>query len=205
MKISAIKTLGLKSPGIVNGIIAAFLISLVAGVASLLFSVFVSTTTLFSITLYTATLAYLIYLLKNSNARVGRVVVISGWATTSLVCWMFNVPLLEQLFIFAGTIWLVRSLYFHGSIFAAILDFGLVSVGLAASAWAMVNTGSLTTAVWSFFLIQSLFCWIPDLSRKPSSNVYSPQPGEAAFQSAHRVALDAVHKLTQQPKSGDFS
>ena len=195
------KTSGMKSPGIINGIIVAFLISLAAGAASLVFSGFVSKITLFSIILCTATLAYLLYLLKNSSARVGRVVVICGWAVISLVCWMFDVPLFEQVFIQAGIIWLVRSLYFHASIFAAMLDFGLVSVGLAASAWAMVNTGSLGTAVWSFFLTQSLFCWIPDLARKLSSDVYGaqykPQPGQTSFQSAHRVALDAVRKLTQ--------
>jgi len=191
----------MKSPGIINGIIAAFVISLMAGAASLVLSGFVYQSTLFSIILYAATLTYLIYLLKNSSARVGRVVVISGWTTVSLVCWLFDVPLFEQLLIQAGIIWLVRSLYFHASLVAALLDFGLVSVGLAASAWAMVNTGSLATAVWSFFLTQALFCWIPDLSRKPSSDAYGvqykPQPGQTSFQSAHRVALDAVHKLTQ--------
>jgi len=197
MKSQGMSTSSIQSPGIIKGIIAAFLISLMAGIASLILSGFIYQSTLFSFVLYAATLSYLIYLLKNSNARIGRVMVISGWAVTSLVCWLFEVPLFEQVLIQAGSIWLVRSLYFHGSLFAALFDLGLVSIGLAASAWAMVNTGSLATAVWSFFLIQALFCWIPDLSRKESSDVCRPQSEQTSFQSAHRIALDAVHKLTQ--------
>jgi len=197
MKSQGMSTSSIQSPGIIKGIIAAFLISLMAGIASLILSGFIYQSTLFSFVLYAATLSYLIYLLKNSNARIGRVMVISGWAVTSLVCWLFEVPLFEQVLIQAGSIWLVRSLYFHGSLFAALFDLGLVSIGLAASAWAMVNTGSLATAVWSFFLIQALFCWIPDLSRKESSDACRPQSEQTSFQSAHRIALDAVHKLTQ--------
>jgi cyanate permease len=105
--------------------------------------------------------------------------------------------LFEQVLIQAGIVWLVRSLYFHASIFAAALDFGLVSVGLAASAWAMVNTDSLAGALWSFFLVQALFCWVPQLARQQSSGIKNSQQDQSSFQSAHRVALDAVRKLTQ--------
>jgi hypothetical protein len=197
MKLQSISTSNIKSPGIIKGIITALVISLMVGIASLLLSGFIVQTTLFSFVLYAATLAYLIYLLKNSSARIGRVVVISSWAVISMASWLFDVPLITQVLIQAGSIWLVRSLYFHTSLLTALLDLGLVSVGLAASAWAMVNTGSLATAVWSFFLTQALFCWIPDLSRKPSSDPYKPQPEQTSFQYAHRIALDAVHKLTQ--------
>ncbi len=186
----------MKSPGIIKGVIFAFFISLAAGVAGLLFGGFVADPTLFSLMLYASTLTYLIYLLKNSNARIGRVVVISAWAVTGIACWLLDIPLIEQLFIQAGIIWLVRSLYFHASIFAALLDFGLVCAGLAAGAWAIVNTGSPATALWSFFLTQSLFGWIPDLAKTQSSDAYST-PEQAPFQSAHRVAVDAVRKLTQ--------
>lgn len=187
----------MKSPGIIKGLIIAFFISLAAGIASLLFGSFVADATLFSLILGTSTLAYLVYLLKHSSARVGRVIVISGWALANIACWLFDIPLIEQVLIQAGIIWLVRSLYFHTSIFAALLDFGLISAGLAASAWAISNTGSPATAIWSFFLTQSLFGWIPDLAKTQSGDAYDPHPGQAPFQSAHRVAVDAVRKLTQ--------
>jgi hypothetical protein len=187
----------MKTTGIINGIVFAILVSLTAGVANVLLTGLVTKITLFNLLLNATTLAYLIYLLTHSSARAGRVAAISVWAVASLVCWLLEVPLIDQVYIQVGIIWLVRSLYFHASIFAAMLDFGVISVGLAASAWAMVNTGSLAIAVWSFYLTQSLFCSIPDFARTESSDVNAPQSGSASFQSAHRVALDAVRKLTQ--------
>ena len=192
----------MKKPGLVDGVTVAMIISLGAAVASLLLGGLIVYGLLFELLLYAATLAYLLYLLKRSKARIGRVVVISGWAVTSLACWFFDVPLLEQVLIQAGMIWLVRSLYFHGSLFSAALDFGLVSAGLAASAWAMVNTGSLAAALWSFFLVQALFCWLPQLARQ-QSGAAQQFPGQhgttepSQFQSAHRVAEDAVRELSQ--------
>ncbi len=187
----------MKTPGIIDGLILAFVISLGAGAANLVLGGFIGYGTLFNLVLLAAALTYLLYLFKRSSARVGRVVMLAAWATLSLACWFFEVHLFEQVLLQAGFIWLVRALYFHGTLFAAALDFGLVSAGLAAGAWAMVNTGSLAAALWSFFLIQSLFGWIPDLSRKQRGESYRGQSDYSAFQSAHRVALDAVRKLTQ--------
>ena len=187
----------MKTPGIIDGVIVAIIISLGAAVTGLILGGFIASTTLFNLLLCTATLIYLVYLLKRCQAKVGRVVVIVIWFLTSLGCWFFEVPLFTQVLIQAGIIWLVRSLYFHGSLIAAALDGGLVAAGLAASAWAMMNTGSLAGALWSFFLIQTLFSWIPDLSHKQPVNPYRDQQDRSSFQSAHRIALDAVRKLTQ--------
>ena len=191
------KNPGMKPPGIIDGVIVALVISLGAAAINLVLGGFIDYATLFNLVLCGSTLAYLVYLLKRSSAKAGRVVVIASWAISSLTGWFFELPLFELILIQAGIIWLVRSLYFHGSIFAAALDFGLVSAGLAASTWAMVNTGSLAGALWSFFLVQVLFCWIPDLARKQPGEIYRNQHDSSSFQSAHRVALDAVRKLTQ--------
>ena len=187
----------MKTPGIIDGVIVAIVISLYAAAVSLLLSSVVTYATLFNLVLCGSALIYLVYLLKRSNARVGRVIVIASWAAISLGCWFLDIPLFTQVLVQAGLIWLVRSLYFHGSIFAAALDGGLVSAGLAASTWAMINTGSLAGALWSFFLVQALFCWIPNLARKQPEDIYRDQQDQSSFQSAHRVALDAVRKLTQ--------
>jgi hypothetical protein len=187
----------MKTPAILDGVTLAVIISLGAALASLLLGGLLVYGVLFELLMYAATLVYLLYLLKRSRARVGRVVVIAGWAVISLACWFFDVALLQQVLIQAGIIWLVRSLYFHGSLFTALLDFGLVSAGLAAAAWALVNTGSQVAALWSFFLVQSLFCWLPQLARKRRSEEFSNERQQSSFQSAHRVALDAVRKLSQ--------
>ena len=187
----------MKTPGIIDGVVFALIVALCAGAANLVLGAFVGYGTLFNLTLLAASLAYLLYLLRRSPARVGRVVFIVTWAGASLAAFMLDLPLFEQVLLQAGFIWLLRALYFHGSLFTAALDFGLVSAGLAAGAWAMINTGSLAAALWSFFLLQSLFCWIPGLARKQDDGTTRPAGGKSGFQSAHRVAVDAVRKLTQ--------
>jgi hypothetical protein len=187
----------MKTPAILDGITFAIIISLGAALASLLLGGLLIYAVLFELLMYAATLAYLLYLLRRSQARIGRVVVIAGWAVTSLGCWFFDVALLEQVLIQAGIIWLVRSLYFHGSLFTAVLDFGLVSAGLVAATWALINTGSLAAALWSFFLVQSLFCWLPQLARQHNGEEPGNDQHQSSFHSAHRVALDAVRKLSQ--------
>ena len=187
----------MKKPTILNGVTLAMIISLCAAAASLLLGGLIIYGLLFELLLYAATLTYLLYLLKRSKARIGRVLVIAGWAMASLACWFFDIILLEQVLIQAGMIWLVRSLYFHGSLITAALDFGLVSVGLAAGAWAMLNTGSLAAALWSFFLVQTLFTCLPRLAKEPDPADYRTSINPTHFQSAHRVAEAAVRKLSQ--------
>ena len=187
----------MSKPSMLDGVTLAMVISLGAAAGSLLLGGFIVYGLLFELLLYGAALAYLLYLLKRSHARIGRVLVISAWAMISFGCWYFDVALLQQVLIQAGMIWLVRSLYFHGSLTSAALDFGLVSTGLAASAWALVNTGSLAAALWSFFLVQALFCWLPQLAPRQSAGIDAPAAQHSPFQTAHRVAENAVRKLSQ--------
>jgi hypothetical protein len=184
-------------PGILDGVTIAAVISLGAAAVSVLLGGMLVSRLLFELLLYAATLAYLVYLLRRSRARVGRIVVVAGWALASFGCWFFDVALLQQVLIQAGIVWLVRSLYFHGSLFSALLDFALVSAGLAAAAWALSSTGSTIAALWSFFLVQALFCWLPQLTRVPAGSDARSAHDSSNFQAAHRVAVDAVRKLSK--------
>ena len=186
----------MKKPGIIDGLILAAGIGIGAGAVNLVFGGLLGYGSLFNLLLLAATLTYLLFLLKRSDSRVGRVVLVSVWAMASLACWLFGLMLFEQVLIQAGFIWLTRSLYYHDSLFSAALDFGLVSAGIAAGAWAMINSGSVGAALWFFFLIQSLFCLIPELARKQAGTDL-PSPARASFQSAQRAATEAVRKLTQ--------
>ncbi len=183
-------------PGLFDGLVVALLIALAAGVASLLFGGFFARAPLIGVVLHAATLAYLIYLLQRARARIGKLITLAAWALLAVANWLLPVPLFEQILLLAGFAWLVRSLYFHASLTSAALDFGLVAVGLAAAAWAAVNTGSLAAALWSFFLLQALFCWIPDPAGKAQPGRQHDDLNAASFHAAHRVALDAVRKLS---------
>ena len=187
----------MKTPGIFDGIVTAAMISLVVAVFALFLGGYLLFGSLFYLLLSGASLAYLVYLMKRSGARIGKLVVFSAWFVTSLGGWILDAALIEQVLLQAGLIWLVRSLYFHNSLFSAALDFGLVSLGLAAATWAFINTGSLAISLWAFFLLQSFFCWLPDLATPSSKSENHTQAAHSGFQAAHRVASEAVRKLAQ--------
>ena len=187
----------MKQPGFIDGIVFAIGVSLAAGATTLVLTGLIADGSLSSLILLTAGLAYLLYLLRRSRVRVGRVVLLALWTAASLAGLFFDLPALEQVLLQAGFIWLTRALYFHGSLFSAALDFGLVAAGLAAGAWAMLSSGSLAAALWSFFLLQALFVWIPNSTRRQAEHIRRSANERSPFQSAHRVAIDAVRKLSQ--------
>ncbi|MDE0660530.1 MAG: hypothetical protein OXI79_12870 [Gammaproteobacteria bacterium] len=132
---------------------------------------------------------YVLYLLWTSDAKVGRVVAGVLLCTGSALAWLAEVPLGLFLFAHLGAIWLVRSCYFATSVPSALLDLGLIVLGAAGAAWAIERTQSPGLAIWTFFLVQSMFVFIPTAARtrRPAS--------EDAYQSARRAAIAAVRKM----------
>lgn len=186
----------MKAPGILEGITLAIGASLGGGVLAALLPIVISEYTSAQILTSTLGLGYLVYLLKRSSERTGHVVMIALWAIASLTCILLDTSLFGTLLVQAALIWIVRSLYFQASVLPALLDLGLVALGLLASAWAILQTGSAVTAIWCFFLTQSLFVLIPGFAgTRDDASYFNPVESDR-FQSAHRVALDAVRKLS---------
>ena len=186
----------MKAPGLLEGITLAIGASLGGGLLAVLLPIIPSQSAGLRLLISILCLGYLIYLLKRSNERAGRIVMLGFWLIATLSCMLVDSSLLGFLLVQATLIWVVRSLYFHASIFPALLDLGLVCLALLASAWALLQTGSVMTATWCFFLIQSLFVLIPDFA-SDRGKVSSSSPVDSdRFQTAHRVALDAVRKLS---------
>ena len=127
--------------------------------------------------------SYVLYLLWTSDAKVGRV------CTGSALAWLAEAPLGLFLFAHLGAIWVIRSCYFAASVPSALLDLGVIVLGAAGAAWAIERTQSPGLAIWTFFLVQSAFVFIPTAARtrRPDS--------DDAYQSARRAALAAVRKM----------
>ncbi len=182
----------MNGPGILNGIGFAIVASLACGLLSELLPILFTQTFSSLIVVLALSLAYLIYLFRHCNVRRGRVVTLALWCSLSFCVWVLDAGLLSQIALQLAIIWLVRSFYYHTSIFTALLDLVLVVMASAAGVWAILQTGSFVAAVWCFFLAQSLFVAIPDLSR--ARNPVSSSKDR--FQNAHRVAQQAVRKLS---------
>ncbi len=188
----------MNKPGLFEGIIVAIVISLAGGILAELVAVFAPTHMGIRLWLPLLVSGYLIYLLKRSEDHKGRIVMLTLWFFLTLGGLLLDASLITFIVIQLAAIWIIRSLYFHASVLPSLLDLGLVGLGQIAAVWALLQTGSVMTAIWSFFLTQSLFVLIPAFKRNRDLGNHHNPVEQNRFQSAHRVALDAVRKLSTQ-------
>ncbi len=179
---------------ILQGIVFAVLASAAGGIGGELLSILFSPGLSSLIIVFALSLSYLLFLLHRSQIKQGRIVVVALWLAISLGGWLAGLSLIAEILLQLSMIWIFRSLFFHPSVFAALLDLMLVVTASAAGAWAIIQTGSFMAAVWCFFLAQSLFVAIPDITGRKKVST-TARTGDQ-FQNAHRVAQEAVRKLS---------
>ena len=180
-------------PGFLEGTLVALAASLAAGALFATLSLALPAIPALRWVVALVAFGYLIYLLGRSGAKVGRVSAVLAWALVSGIALALHLPLPTFVLLHTGMAWLVRSLYFHGGLVAALADLGLILLGLAGAVWAQTQSGSLFLAVWSLMLVQALFALIPaDLRR---GGVAEPPDPDDAFERAHRGAEAALRRM----------
>ena len=140
-------------------------------------------------------LAYVLYLLRCSHARSGRVVTLAAWLLGAGLSWALAADLAVYLGVHLGLIWLVRSLHHQPGPLAALADLGLHLSALLAGAWAYLHSGSVFLGIWSFFLVQALFVAIPGMVAGRGADTGDPID---PFETASRGAEAALRRLSTQ-------
>ncbi len=182
----------MKRPTFLEGVGVALVASIVGGVLYAVLALLFGWESLLRALIAGLGLAYILYLLNRSQARVGKVTVVSFWLAGAVALWLLHPPFTVYLFFHAGAVWLVRSLYFYGGLIPAVLDLALIAFGLVAAIWAVIGTGSMFVALWCFFLCQALFTGIPRILRPKR-----PEPAsDAPFERAHRAGQAALRALS---------
>ena len=149
-------------------------------------------------------LAYLAYLLAVSPSRRGRFVLGLASAVILLGASIASPTTIVLGALVVGLIWLVRSVLFYAGILPALWDASLCALSAVCAVGAAVATHRLWLAVWTFFLLQALFVYIPKpLTRGQHGPDNSREQAEAASQSeafarAHRVAEEALQAMAQR-------
>jgi hypothetical protein len=141
-----------------------------------------------------AAFAYVLYLLARAPGRAGRTTAVAAWCVAALGLWLVAPPLALFLLAHLGLIWLVRSLFYHSGVLAALADLALGVAALAAGVWAVVHSGRVLLGLWCFFLVQAAFVAIPDGPWRPRREDATPQ--NDGFERAHRLAEAAVRRLS---------
>jgi len=139
--------------------------------------------------------AYLLLLMARSPQRSGKVTAILVWAAAATCLWFFVPGIALYLLLHGLLIWAIRSLCWYSSLLPALLDLGLTLMSLAAAVWAGQHTGSLFLSVWSLFLVQTLFVFIPTTAPKKKRATTAASDPEDAFARAERVAQTALRRL----------
>ena len=183
----------MKRPTFFEGVAVAAVASLAAGACYAALALVFPSAGVMRLVVAALSLAYVVYLLKRTEERIGRIVAIAVWVAAALALWIFAPSSLFYLAGHLGLVWLVRSLYFHGSLLSALADLGLVALGLAAAVWAATQTHSVALSVWTFFLVQALFVTIPP--RLASSESAARELPEDPFQRAHQAAEAALRRM----------
>jgi hypothetical protein len=183
----------MKRPGFFEGVALAFGLSLMGSLANGALGLFLPGNLVLPLVITGLSLAYLLYLLSRSRERVGRLIALAAWCVMAAAVWLWPLGLALYLLAHLGTLWLVRSLYFHGSVLAALGDLMLMGLGLIAALWAAAHTGSLFAGLWCFFLAQALFPSIRGPA--PGGTAAAPEPADR-FGQAHRAAEAALRRLS---------
>jgi hypothetical protein len=179
-------------PSLTHGIVVAALLAVAGG------AMFAALTVWFTphVALrWVATLlagSYGLYLLSNTTQRTGRIVAVFCWCAGAIGIATFVNSLALFLIAHTAMIWLLRSLYFHNSIVAALADLGLSALALAVAVWAAMSSASVWLALWCLFLTQALFVLLP--RKHPESSVHDGG-NNSEFERARRSADAALRRL----------
>lgn len=185
----------LTRPSIFHGIVAAFVLSMLALFGAILCSVIFYGSLLFKLLLGGVAFLYICILLHTAKGQSGRVLLgtISAVVLTASAAWLgFGSFVLSAV----ALIWLVRSLTTYSSMILAGVDGMLCALSLLAAVWSFTYSGSLPLAIWCFFLVQSLYAVIPrslaECGRGNARAGAARKHGEEAFDAAYRAAEEIL-------------
>jgi len=182
-----------KRPGFLQGAAVAAVLAFVSAVLVHAIALLNGPVAAGRIAVPVVSLAYIAYLVKSSGQRTGILTTIVAWLAVAGSAWWFGLAPVPFLLLHAGTIWLVRSLYFHGSILAAVADLALCAFAIGALAWSFDRTGSVFLSTWCFFLVNALFASIP--LHFPAARPQPDVPDTAAFDRARQQAEAALRQI----------
>ncbi len=158
----------MKRPTILAGIAFAFVVAVFAAPAWWGLRVAVPAAIAFRVVTLGGYLAYCVYLLRTAKTRVGALSLAVANLVVGLGLAFLPITITAVVGALAILVSVNRSLLFQRSLVATAFD-GVTSVtGLVFAGYLFNQTGSMPTALWSFFLVQSVFVVIPPRFPKES-------------------------------------
>lgn len=139
---------------------------------------------------------YAAYLMTAAQSSTARLAASVAWIAVAAVGFFFASSVVTLAVPLLLITWMIRAAYFRSGMVDSLLDLGLVLLGAAAAAGALINTGSTFLSVWTFFLVQALHTAIPGLH---GAAAQSPAADGRRFNQALRSAEAALRRIHSQP------
>lgn len=183
----------MKRPAVIDGIIVAVVLSVLAAgllpAASWMFSGRLAV----YIVSAAAALGYAAYLMRFKSSRSGTAVIwlsCGGW----VVCGAVLLSLPSYLASLAALVWAVRWLAVGGGVARSFLDAAFTAASFGFAGYALALSGSFAAGLWSFLLLQSLWTLIPG-GGAGSCGRSKARRAETDFDRAYASAEDALKEL----------
>jgi len=173
-----------------RSVVVALLISGATAVLYLSLSLIFDKVTALQACTSAATLAYVLYLLGQSDTRFGRVSTVGIFLACTFLAWLLTPSTLLLAAFNVGVIWLVRAVYYHNNVLVALADLVISVITFTAAIAAALQSNSLFLALWSFFLAQAMIV--------PILNYISNRVSGGENGNRDRDCLSAQHDAMQQ-------
>lgn len=183
-------------PGFWREVGVALALSIAGGLAWSALSWFLSPAAAIRWVIAALGIVYAVLQLRALDTHIGRMLAIGSWLILDIALFAFNPPLSGWVLAQAAAIWMLRCWACHGSFFMAIADAVLGLFAAAAGVVVIHATHSVFLALWSFFLIQALFVFIPDSLR--SAPRTATHDNDDRFARAQRSAEAALQRLANR-------
>jgi hypothetical protein len=144
---------------------------------------------------------YLLSLFATSRHRTGQLTMLCVWLVASIAVFTAGFSVLVQVALQMGLIWLSRSCLFYRHALTSLADLGLQVVSFMAGTWALTQTGSFFLTIWSMFLVQAMFVFLPEPEAKTEKAEAAACSQSDDFNRALRRAENAWKRtqFTNQP------
>lgn len=186
-------------PSLTRELVFGFALSLVGAAFAASLTLALPASSVYRAVVAALGLAYVLQRLSVATDRVGRVVTVIVWCAAATVTWLIAPPFAMYVAVHVGLIWLVRTLYVHSDLRAAVADLGLSALSLVFAVWALRRTESFFLGSWCFFLIQAMHVAIPTWLANRAPHAGAEDLPEDRFAEAHRSAQEALKRLAAAP------
>ena len=190
----------MKKPTLIEGIVVAALLSVGAGAAAFIFFGLFPAWIASAALVTGLTLAYLGYVLWRSGTKVGAATILVTAFVAMIAMFFLGAPAIFLAVIAVSIISLSRSLVMYNSFISAAIDFGLTTLSFGAGIWGAFVSGSAVAGIWSFFLAQALFVFIPT-SFSTCRLKETAKTSVGGFERAQRAAEQAIGQMIRETRA----